>query len=138
MNWALPPPHPTPCLSADPCSLRKGAPSPPLSCLTLEGAPLWTWLPLSLKKESGNISGFQIVGGGGARARLLGFKPQPCLFSPCDFGRVAEVSRALPEAVTLPKASHMVVAQRTQCGCVEPRHVPAQSLGPGGDVGHRP
>ena len=83
------PPTPTPCLSVDPRSLRKGALSPPLSCLTLEDAPLWTWLPSSLKKRVQNIC-FQIVGGGGARARPLGFKPQPCLFSLCDFERVAE------------------------------------------------
>ena len=54
MNRALspPPPTPAPCLSVDPRSLRKGALSPPLSCLTLEDAPLWTWLLSSLKKNS--------------------------------------------------------------------------------------
>lgn len=123
-------PTSTPCLSVDPRSVRKGALSPPLSCLTLEDAPLWTWLPSSLKKKQSRTSVFRLLAGVGLGPDCLGSNPSPA-YSPCVTLRQWQnlacplVSRALPEVVTLLNASHMVAAQRIQCGCVEPRHVPA-------------
>lgn len=115
MNWALspspPPPAPhTPCLSADPCSLRKGALSPPLSCLTLEDAPLWTWLPSSLKKSLGTSPLFRLLAGVGLGPGS-GSNPSPVSSHHVtlrEWQKLAcpPVSRALPEAVTLPNASH--------------------------------
>lgn len=149
MNRALspPPPTPAPCLSVDPRSLRKGALSSPLSCLTLEDAPLWTWLLSSLKKIVQNISCFHVFGGGGARGRLLGFKPQPCLISLCNFERAAE-PRLSSRVQGSPGDGDTPQCLSYGCGpknpvrvCrtpARPSSVPAQSLGPGGDVGHRP
>ena len=91
LGIATPPPAPNTLPLCRPLLPQEGGTEPTSQLLDLGGCSSLDLAPFISEKESGNISGFQIVGGGGARARLLGFKPQPCLFSPRDFGRVAEV-----------------------------------------------